>query len=109
MTTNSNLGKNQILNFRVNSQVLFVQRRTAVEAAIAKSQGIHILTVGIGDWVDKYELYSIASHPYQSNAIEVPSFDQLGSFSQRIKDIICNSKYSLIWLVDGLNSCWLVG
>ena len=51
------------------------------------------MAVGIGDWLDKYELYTIATHPYQTNVILIPKYDDLSTISQRLEDSICNSKY----------------
>ena len=46
--------------------------------------------MGIGDWVDKYELMAIASYPKQ--LIEVANYASLANYVTRTQDLICGSE-----------------
>ena len=53
---------------------------------------LHIITVGIGNWIDRNELISVASHPYQQNMILVPSFSDLNNnLKDRLRRMVCNN------------------
>ena len=54
--------------------------------------GIHLISVGVGDWTDEYELRHMASYPASANYFKVPRFNELQNFRGRINDLICDSK-----------------
>ena len=65
---------------------------TMQEAFKAKTNNIHIITVGIGSWVKNEELQGIASYPYTSNKISVDSYKGLYQISDMLHNLFCNSK-----------------
>ena len=56
-------------------------------------QGIHILVVGIGNWLQKFELQSIASHPDSKNIKYINSYDNLGDHVEFFKLYNCKRWY----------------
>ena len=68
---------------------------TLIQAKLAKEEGIHIISVGVGNWIDRYELEIMASHPFEINMIHVDSFDALSTIVYVLRDALCDSKY---WL-----------
>lgn len=69
------------------------KQATMREIHIAKTRGIHFIVLGIGNWLDEYELQSLASYSYTQNLIQISSFDDLPSVRTRLRDLICNSEY----------------
>ena len=72
------------------------KEKTITEAVATKVAGIHLISMGIGDWTDKYELVAMASYPYDRNYIEVDTFGSLDLFTDRLQDVICNSTSTII-------------
>ena len=66
---------------------------TVKEARLARGRGVHLISVGIGNWLDKYELRSIASYPTELNLISVENFNSISTIRGTIKDAVCNSKF----------------
>jgi len=65
---------------------------TLEQAYQLRAAGIHITAVGIGNWLNRYEINNIASQPYRTNAIFASSFNSLQSEATRpVRDIICSS------------------
>lgn len=73
---------------------------TVSEALLAKTSGIHIITLGVGKWIDEFELMSIASHPWQSHLWGVDNFRDLDDFVDDTRDAICNSEYTVVYCED---------
>ena len=73
---------------------------TYLESRIARLEGIHIISLGIGDpfWLDMVELKHMASYPADTNVLQVDDFDSLSVLTNRIRDAICNSKLSCFLL-----------
>jgi Mg-chelatase subunit ChlD len=68
------------------------QTATLNEAAMTRSNGIHVITVGIGGWLNMYELQNIASAPYQHNTQIVPGYAGLTpAVRDEIHDLICSN------------------
>ena len=63
------------------------------EATRARSD-MTIITMGLGDWIDEYELKAISSDSYEKNLIMVPRFDRLRDFVERMRNMLCNSEYN---------------
>ena len=51
------------------------------------------MSVGIGNWLDLYELEMMASYPTERNMIRVQNFDSLNSIVNTIRDAACDSKH----------------
>lgn len=58
----------------------------------AKRAGIHVVAVGIGGWIDNYEMYAIGSYPRDVNVILVPDIEDLFDQKDTIQALVCNSK-----------------
>ena len=54
------------------------------------------ISPGIGSWLDKHELYAMASYPVLKNMIQVEDFTALPTVTNMIKDAVCDSE--LHWL-----------
>jgi collagen type VI alpha len=68
------------------------QSGTLSQAALLRTAGCQIITVGIGGWLNMYELQNIASSPYQHNSMTVPSFNALTSeVRDNLHNIICSN------------------
>ncbi|ELU16324.1 hypothetical protein CAPTEDRAFT_192434 [Capitella teleta] len=57
----------------------------------AKTSGVHLITVALGNWVDQEELKRIASFPHSKNKIDVENYDSLPLIRQVLVDLICNN------------------
>lgn len=77
---------------------------TLMEAQRARDAGINIVTLGIGTYLDPYELSAVASYPYKMNMIIKNTVKALQGkdFESVIQRLICNSKSSCFYFV--LNS-----
>ena len=62
---------------------------TLKEAELARSEGTHIISVGIGDWLNKIELESLASYPAAVNVIFAADYDTLNTLLKPLRDAIC--------------------
>ena len=60
------------------------------------------MSVGIGSWLDLYELEMMASYPTERNMIRVQNFDSLNSIVNTIRDAACDSKY---YRTENVNIC----
>lgn len=67
------------------------KEKTVTEAMAAKADGIHIITMALGGWLDEYELRAIASDPWKTNLIEVTSYQLLPDFIDQIRNLVCNN------------------
>lgn len=65
---------------------------TLDEIIRVKKQGIHVIVVGVGDWLDETELLAMASFPHDQNLLRVRTYAELPNFVERTKDLLCNSK-----------------
>lgn len=65
---------------------------TLDEAGLAKKAGIHVMAIGIGNWVDVYELNAMSSYPYSNNIITVNRFSDLTSIKLQLRNMICESE-----------------
>ena len=66
---------------------------TLSQAVLTKSGGIHVVTVGIGNWLDMNELENMASYLYSDNLLHVENFAALPSLLNMLRDSICGSEY----------------
>lgn len=51
---------------------------------------MEIVALGLGDWIDKYELQAIASDSYTNNLIMVENFNDLTNIVDSMKTFLCN-------------------
>jgi hypothetical protein len=72
------------------------EKQKTIESAIRAKKNMIVLTIGIGDWTDTYELRASASDPYEVNYWKVDRFDTLktNDFRTRLRNFICNSEYT---------------
>ena len=68
---------------------------TVLEAAKARDLGIHLFAVGVGQYVDTYELYDIASRPVQQYVYRVHSYQGLDSIKDLLAIKTCTGEASL--------------
>ena len=57
---------------------------------ITNSAGIHMMAIGITDWMNEAELIDIASYPRDINVVKVEDVKDLLDFSGGVGDLICN-------------------
>jgi len=70
------------------------QWQTQQQAYLARRAGVHVIAVGAGRWLDRYELNNVVSQPRSLNAIFADSFSTLQrDASAAVRAIICNSMY----------------
>lgn len=69
-------------------------KRRTIESAINAKRIMTVLTIGIGDWTDTYELRAIASDPDSINYWEQRRFDDLRTeqFRDRLRNFLCNNE-----------------
>ena len=63
-------------------------RRTIPEADLARGDGIHVYTIGIG-LTDTREVDAIANEPASENSFNVQSFDELVGLDKKIFSALC--------------------
>ena len=66
--------------------------QTIAGARAVKQAGIHLISLGIGDWLDMHELFAMASYPVSRNMPQVQDFSALGTVVKTIKDAVCDTK-----------------
>ena len=66
------------------------------EAEMLKTSGVHVITVGVGKWLDIYELNAISSYPYDVNTILLPDHERMSESTDQVLRLICNSMYNTI-------------
>ena len=60
-----------------------------------------IIALGLGNWIDRYELQAIASDKYSVNLIYVEQFSALASYVDRLKRMLCNGEWLImlrVWI-----------
>ena len=55
-----------------------------MEATTAKDEGIHIISIGVGGWLDKAELNNMVSYPKDQNMFLVPNYESLDNIVENI-------------------------
>ncbi len=69
--------------------------QTITEARLLRTVGTHVISIGIGNWLDEYELEAIASYPTSVNMIRIESFNAINNIVTTIKDAVCDSKFHI--------------
>ena len=62
------------------------------EVQNSKLANIGIVTVGIGTYLNLYELSAMASYPYNKNMFQVNTARNMTQFADPIRRIICSSE-----------------
>ena len=74
---------------------------TLREAELIRDAGIGVVTIGVGTYLDRYELSAVASYPYTNNIFIINTVRNLTVFIDHVKHIICGgpskfAKYIII-------------
>ena len=69
---------------------------TLREAELLRDAGIGLVTIGVGTYLDRYELSAVASYPYTDNMFVVNTVRRLSNFTEPVKRIICGGSYSSV-------------
>ena len=83
----SNYG--EFMNFYAFFLFNYVSQEKTVNAAMEAKMEMAILVLGVGDWIDTYELMSIASDPHEDTLFYVSNFDQLGDKLSDLSRLLC--------------------
>jgi collagen type VI alpha len=67
---------------------------TQAEAERLRAAGVGIVTVGVGTYLDRYELSAVASYPYSRNMFTVNTVRNLSAVMDSVKRIICGGQSS---------------
>lgn len=72
---------------------------TLLEAQKARDAGINIVTLGIGTYLDEYELSAVATYPYRINMIIKNTVKALQGkdFENMIQRLVCNSESAFLF------------
>jgi len=62
---------------------------TLREAELIRDAGIGLVTIGVGTYLDRYELSAVASYPYTKNMFITDTATNLSDFIDPVKRIIC--------------------
>ena len=82
--------------------------RTMREAVALKTAGVHVISVGIGNWLNVFELKAIASYPVDQNVLFVDNYNSINSIQNTIKDMVCDSKWWLKRSTGSKHFCQLL-
>jgi len=79
------------------------QWQTQQQAYLARKAGVHVVAVGAGQWLDRYEIESVVSQPRFVNAIFADRFSTLRRDSTTsVRNIICNSMRIIVHRKSGI-------
>ena len=70
----------------------------------ARTQNIGLISVGVGNGVNMYELNNLADKPSSSNVFTVNSYENLDTITDNLIKQMCTSK----WLMSSIQSCALL-
>ncbi|XP_005094885.1 cartilage matrix protein [Aplysia californica] len=101
--------------------------QTLLEATIARSKHIEIFSVGVGDQVEDFEIYGVASEPKTQHVFRVDNYEALAGIEKSLSSVACELPQSdgpvgkpadiairkclrnnvdVIFLMDTSNSIW---
>jgi len=66
---------------------------TLREAELVRDAGIGLVTIGVGTYLDRYELSAVASYPYTDNMFITNTVRNLSNFTDPVRSIICGGIY----------------
>ena len=66
--------------------------QTSLEASVARSKGIELFAIGVGEGVDETELRAIASSPDSSHVFQVENYGALKHIHKVLASKACHSK-----------------
>ena len=67
---------------------------TLRESELVRDAGIGLVTIGVGTYLDRYELSAVASYPYTRNMFTINTVRNLTIFTDPIKRIICGGPFN---------------
>lgn len=78
---------------------------TLLEAQRARDAGISIVVLGIGTYLDPYELSAVASYPYRVNTVITNTVKTLQGkdFENSILNLVCNSESTCFDFLHNVN------
>ena len=68
---------------------------TLRESQLVRDAGIGLVTIGVGTYLDRYELSAVASYPYANNMFTINTVRNLTVLTDRVKRIICGGPSDL--------------
>ena len=68
----------------------FKKQVDKLQARELRDEGVDILTVGIGQWIRRYELEGMASNPKTKNFFIVDTYDTLFQISNFLLATVCD-------------------
>jgi len=73
----------------ITNNLSFNKTATLREAELIRNAGIGVVTIGVGTYLDRYELSAIASYPYTKNMFITNTAINVTVFVDPVKRIIC--------------------
>ena len=73
---------------------------TRREAELVRDAGIGVITIGVGTYLDRYELSAVASYPYTMNMFTINTVRNLTTFTDPIKRIVCGGPFNTSALAE---------
>ena len=70
---------------------------TLREAELIRTAGIGLVTIGVGTYLDRYELSAVASYPYTDNMFTVNTVRNLSVLIEPVKRVICGGPSSSLY------------
>lgn len=67
--------------------------QTSIQAGQLRRQGVLMLVIGVGTWMNSYELFHLASFPKSLHVTTVNSYNQLSLSTPYYINILCSCKY----------------
>lgn len=81
----------------ITDNVSMNQTATLIEAELVRKAGIGVVVVGVGTYLNLYELSAVASFPHVKTVFTVGTARNLSQLQEPIKRLICSG-----WFMDGL-------
>ena len=66
--------------------------QTVLKATEAKLQGITIIVVAVGDWVNRFEVNEVASFPSDKNVYNVKNYNSLSNIRNALAVAVCDGE-----------------
>ena len=65
-------------------------KETLEESLMAREAGITVVSISVGDWINKIELNEMASDPDSLNVFNIETFDAIRRIKDDLKAILCD-------------------
>ena len=92
----------------ITENVSMNQTATLIEAGLVMKAGIGVAVVGVGTYLNNYELSAVASYPYNKTLFTVGTARNLSQLQEPIKRLICSGSFTDGWM-DGWMKGWMDG